>query len=335
MQVKDKMKVKSLLKGIKKPRKVEFVADIDDACYGKFVAEPFSKGFGVTVGNSIRRALMSSIEGTAITAIKIEGVLHEFGMIDGMLEDLTTLILNFKKVRASYDAVFTDEPKIISIERNEAGVFRAADLAVDSSLQILNPELYLATFNEDIDLKIDIQFDRGRGYVSSEQLARGKEQIGTIAIDSLFSPIQKANYEIVPTRVGQLTDYERLELEVWTDGSISPRDAVAEAAKILKEHLTIFINFEEEEEEEEEVSEIEERLQENLRKHVEELGLSVRSLILLNSLDLEYLFQVVKYTREEMKRSRHYSVECLDEIIIKLSEYNLELGMHDIFAIND
>ena len=329
------MATKNLLKGLKRPRKVEFVADIDDACYGKFVAEPFEKGFGVTVGNSLRRALMSCIEGTAITAIRIEGVPHEFSVVDGMVEDLVTFILNLKKVRASYTPVQRDEPKVIYIERKEPGVLYASDLTVDSSLQILNPDLYLATFNEDIDLSMDIQFDKGRSYMPAEMFSHEKEQIGTIAIDALFSPIQKVNYNITPTRVGQRTDYEKLEIEIWTDSSISPRDALAEAAKILKEHFSVFINFEEEIEEEEEISEIEELLHENLRKSVEELGFSVRTLVLLKSLELEYLLQVVEYTKEEMKRSRHYSIECIDEIIMKLSEYNLELGMRDIFPTQD
>ncbi|MCB1323914.1 MAG: DNA-directed RNA polymerase subunit alpha [Spirochaetales bacterium] len=330
------MAAKNLLRGLKRPRQIEFVQDTSQPGYGKFSAEPFERGFGTTVGNSLRRTLMSSIEGTAITAIRIEGVPHEFSTIEGVVEDVVRLVLNLKQVRASYETENRDEPKVIHVEKRGAGVFRAGDLAVDSQIQILNPDLHLATLNEDANLVMDLQFERGRGYVPAEILKKNVDEIGTIPIDALFSPVKRVTYQVAETRVGQRTDYEKLIMEIWTDGSIAPEDALAHAAKILKEHLTVFINFEEEpEEEEEETSEIEETLRQNLEKHVEELELSVRSLSVLKSLEIEFVADLVKRSDEELKKSRHYSSQCVEEIRQKLAEMNLEFGMRDFFAPRD
>ena len=330
------MAAKNLLRGLKRPRQREFVQDTSQPGYGKFSAEPFERGFGTTVGNSLRRTLMSSIEGTAITAIRIEGVPHEFSTIEGVVEDVVRLVLNLKQVRASYETENRDEPKVIHVEKRGAGVFRAGDLAVDSQIQILNPDLHLATLNEDANLVMDLQFERGRGYVPAEILKKNVDEIGTIPIDALFSPVKRVTYQVAETRVGQRTDYEKLIMEIWTDGSIAPEDALAHAAKILKEHLTVFINFEEEpEEEEEETSEIEETLRQNLEKHVEELELSVRSLSVLKSLEIEFVADLVKRSDEELKKSRHYSSQCVEEIRQKLAEMNLEFGMRDFFAPRD
>ena len=323
---------KQLLRGLKRPRQIEFLQEETQPGYGRFNVEPFERGFGVTIGNSLRRALMSSIEGTAITAVKIEGVSHEFSTIEGVVEDVTRLILNLKQVRASYESENRDEPKVIHVEKRGASVFRAADLAVDSSIQILNPDLHIATLNEDANLMMDIQFDRGRGYVPAEILKKNIDEIGTIAVDALFSPVRRVNYTVTETRVGQRTDYEKLILDIWTDGSIAPEDALAQAAKILKEQLTILINFEEEpEEEEDETSEIEEALRQNLEKHVEELELSVRSLSVLKSLEIESVADLVRRNEDELQKSRHYSHQSLDEIKQRLAELNLEFGMRDFF----
>ncbi len=330
------MNPRYLLRGLKRPRQIDFAQDANSPGYGKFVAEPFERGFGVTIGNSLRRTLMSSIEGAAITAVKIEGVPHEFSTMEGVVEDITRLILNIKQVRISFESENRDEPKIIHIEKKGAGLFRAGDLAVDSSIQILNPDLHIATLNEDANLVMDIQFERGRGYVPAEVLKKNIDEIGTIPVDALFSPVRRVSYEVQETRVGQRTDYEKLIMEVWTDGSIAPEDALAQAAKILKEHLTVFINFEEEpEEEEDEVSEIEETLRQNLEKQDEDLELSVRSLSLLKSLEIETVADLVKRNEEELKKSRHYSDQCLQEIKHKLSEMNLDFGMRDFFATRD
>ena len=331
------MNPRHLLRGLKRPRQIEFAQDASSPGYGKFVAEPFERGFGATIANSLRRALMSSIEGAAITAVKIEGVPHEFSTIEGVVEDITRLILNIKQVRVTFDSENRDEPKIIHVEKQGAGLFRAADLAVDSSIQILNPDLHIATLNEDANLVMDIQFERGRGYVPAEVLKKNIDEIGTIPVDALFSPVRRVSYEIQETRVGQRTDYEKLVMEVWTDGSVAPEDAVAQAAKILKEHLTVFINFEEEpdDDDDDEVSEIEETLRQNLEKQDEDLELSVRSLSLLKSLEIETVADLVKRNEEELKKSRHYSDQCLQEIKQKLAEMNLEFGMRDFFATRD
>ena len=330
------MSTKNLLKGLKRPRQIEFTQDTSSPGHAKFTAEPFEKGFGTTIGNSLRRALMSSIEGAAITALKIEGVAHEFSTIDGVVEDVTRIIINLKSVRLSFESENRDEPKVIQVEKQGAGILRASDLAVDSSIQILNPDLPIATLNEDASLKIILQIEKGRGYVPAEILKKNIDDIGTIPIDALFSPVTRVNYNITETRVGQRTDYEKLEIEIWTDGSIAPEDALAQAAKILKEHLTVFINFEEElDDEDEETDEIEEALRQNLEKHVEELELSVRSLSLLKSMEIDSLAELVKRNEDEMQKSRHYSDKCLSEIKQRLSELNLEFGMRDFFAPRD
>ncbi|MCB1164693.1 MAG: DNA-directed RNA polymerase subunit alpha [Leptospiraceae bacterium] len=330
------MSPKHLLRGFKRPRQIEFTTDAEQPGYGRFVAEPFERGFGTTIANSLRRTLMSSIEGTAITAVRIEGVPHEFSTIEGVVEDVTRIILNLKQVRATYEAENRDEPRVIHIEKRGAGVLRASDLAVDSSIQILNPDLHIATLNEDANLVMDIQFERGRGYLPSEILKKNIDEIGTIPVDALFSPVKRVNFQITETRVGQRTDYEKMILEVWTDGSIAPEDALAQAAKILKEHLTVFINFDEEpEEEDDEPDELEETLRQNLEKHIEELEVSVRTLSMLKSLEIEYVADVVRRTEEEFQKSRHFSSQCVEEVRQKLAEMNLEFGMRDFFATRD
>ena len=330
------MSTKNLLRGLKRPKQIEFTQDSSSPGYGKFVAEPFERGYAITIGNSLRRTLMSSIEGAAITAVKIENVPHEFSTIEGVVEDVTRLILNLKQVRVTYESENRDEPKVLHVEINNAGVFRASDLAVDSSIQILNPELHIATLNEDANLVMDIQFEKGRGYVPAEILKKNIDEIGTIPVDALFSPVKRVNYEVTETRVGQRTDYERLTMEIWTDGSIAPEDALAQAAKILKEHLTVFINFDEDIDEEiDEPNEDDELLRNNLEKHIEELELSVRSLSVLKSLEIESLADLVKRNEEEMQKSRHYSEQCLQEIKQKLAELNLEFGMRDYFTPRD
>ena len=328
--------MKSLLKGFKRPKQVEYQTLANEPGYGKFIAEPFERGFGTTIGNSLRRTLMSSIEGTAITAVRIEGVEHEFATIEGVVEDVTRIILNLKQVRASYDAEVRDEPRIIHIEKKGAGVLKASDLAVDSSIQILNPELQIATLNEDANLVMDIQFERGRGYLAAEILKKSIDEIGTIAVDALFSPVKRVNFQVTETRVGQRTDYEKLTMEIWTDGSITPEDALSQAAKILKDHLSVFINFEElPEEEEDEQPEMEDTLKTNLEKNVEELELSVRSLSMLKRLEIEFVMDLVRKNEEEFQKSRHYSEECLAEIKQKLAEMSLEFGMRELFMQRD
>ncbi len=324
------MSAKNLLKGIKRPKKIEFTSEVDNPNYGKFVAEPFERGFGTTLGNSLRRTLMSSIEGAAISAIRIEGISHEFSFIEGVVEDVTRMILNLKQVRVKYEPEDKDQNKVIHLEMKGAGYLRAGDLAIDSSIEIMNPELHIATLNEDANLILDIEIQRGRGYVSAEEKRKDIEMIGTIPIDSIFSPIQKVIFEVSETRVAQRSDYEKLTLEVWTDGSVSPRDSVALAAKILKDHLSVFINFEEEvDEEPDELNEADEKLKASLSKHVEELELSVRSLNVLRSLEIELIGDLVKRTEDELTKSKHYSDQALAELKGKLAPLGLVFGMRD------
>ncbi|MCZ8343877.1 MAG: DNA-directed RNA polymerase subunit alpha [Leptospira sp.] len=324
------MSSKNLLKGFKRPKKIEFTTDVNTPNYGKFVAEPFERGIGTTVGNSLRRTLMSSIEGAAISAIRIEGVSHEFAYIEGVAEDVTRIILNLKQVRIKYEPEDKEASKVIHLELKGAGYFRAADLAVDSSIEIMNPDLHIATLNEDANVILDLEIQRGRGYVPAEDKKKDIEVLGTIPIDSIFSPIQKVLFEVTETRVAQRSDFEKLTMEVWTDGSISPEDAVAQAAKILKDHLTVFINFEEEiEEEEEELDEADERLKAALSKHVEELELSVRSTNVLRSLEIDFIGELVKRSEDEMTKSKHFSEQSLGELKAKLSSLGLSFGMRD------
>lgn len=324
------MSTKNLLKGFKRPKKIEYTTEVNTPNYGKFVAEPFERGFGTTLGNSLRRTLMSSVEGAAISAIRIEGVSHEFSYLEGISEDVSRIILNLKQVRIKYEPEDKDMSKIIHIERKGAGYFKAGDLAVDSSIEIMNPELLIATLNEDANLIMDLEIQKGKGYFPAEEKKKEIDVLGTIPVDSLYSPIQKVLFEISETRVAQRSDYEKLTMEIWTDGSISPEDALAQAAKILKDHLTIFINFEEEVEEvQDEMDEADQKLKASLSRHVEELELSVRSLNILRSLEIDLIGDLVKRNEDEMTKSRHYSEECLNELKAKLGTLGLSFGMRD------
>lgn len=324
------MSPKNLLKGFKRPKKIDFVTEVNNPNYGKFVAEPFERGFGTTLGNSLRRTLMSSIEGAAISAIRIEGVNHEFSYIEGVVEDVTRIILNLKQVRIKYEPEDKDASKVIHFEMNGAGYFKAGDLAVDSSIEVMNPDLHIATCNEDANLVVDLEIQRGKGFIPAEDKKKDIEVLGTIPLDSIFSPVKRVVFDVSEARIGQRSDFEKLTMEIWTDGSISPEDALAQAAKILKEHLTVFINFEEEVEEEiDELDEADEKLKASLSKHVEELELSVRSLNVLRSLEIDFVGELVKRTEEEMTKSKHYSDQSLDEMKAKLSTIGLSFGMRD------
>ena len=244
------MAPRNLLKGFKRPNKILFEHDELQQDYGRFIAEPFEKGYGLTIGNSLRRVLLSSIEGAAITAIKIEGVPHEFDTIDGVYEDVTRVILNLKKLRIKYEGEMS---KVLHIVKKGPGELTGEDFNIDPDIEIMNPELKLATLNESGNIDMEVQVERGKGYVPAEINKKNTETVGVIPIDSIFSPIKKVNVKIEDTRVGQRTDFDKLILEIWTDGSISPEDALAYSAKIIKDHMTIFINFEEEVDEEVEV----------------------------------------------------------------------------------
>lgn len=327
VEVKETAVPKNLLKGLKRPKAAEFHHIESKPNYGKFVAEPFEKGFGVTIANALRRVLMSVIEGAAIVAVKIEGVNHEFSTIPGVVEDVTRIILNLKKVRMRY---FDNGPFSFEVHKTGAGLLLAGDLNVSSKIEIVNPEMTIAHLNEDADLHITIQIDKGRAYVPSEVTKKMIDEVGVIPVDALFSPIKKVNFDIQETRIDQRTDYEKLVMEVWSDGTIPPEDAMAHAAKILKDHLSIFINFEEEiYEEEEEFDETDERLKKLLDTSLEELEFSVRTVAVIRSLDMRTVRDLVSHYEEDLRKSKHYSDKVLLQLKSKLNQLNLTFGMKD------
>ena len=321
------MAPKNLLKGFKRPNKIVFEHDELQKDYGRFIAEPFEKGYGLTIGNTLRRVMLSSIEGAAISAIKIEGVSHEFQTIKGVYEDVARIILNLKKLRVKYDGEMS---KVLHIIKKGPGDFTGNDFNIDSEVEVMNTDLVIATLNESAVIDMEVQIDRGRGYVPAEMNKANTENIGVIPIDSLYSPIKKVNVNIEDTRVGQRTDFDKLILEVWTDGSIAPENALAYAAKIAKDHMSIFINFEEEVEEEiDQVDENAEKLKVLLSKSIDEIELSVRAYNTFKSLDMSTLEQVVKKTEDELRKSKHFSDVVLKEIKSKLEQHHLNLGLKE------
>jgi DNA-directed RNA polymerase subunit alpha len=294
--------------------------------YGKFVIDPLERGFGLTLGNALRRVLLSSLQGAAITAVRIDGVLHEFSTLPGVIEDVTEIILNLKQVRLKLHG---DGPKKGTFEVRGKGEVRAGNLIVDAEVEVLNPDLHIATLNKDGDLRMEVEIDAGRSYVSADQHSQTDRPIGVIPIDSMFSPVTKVNYNVETTRLGQRIDYDKLMVEVWTDASILPSDAVAVAAKILRDHFTLFIHFEEpiEEEVEEEVDEERQRVQRLLDKSVEELELSVRSSNCLRAAEIKSIGDLVQKSEPEMLKYRNFGRKSLKEIQDILSEMGLHFGM--------
>jgi DNA-directed RNA polymerase subunit alpha len=314
-------------KDLIRPKRLEVEKETLTLFYGKFTAEPFERGFGITIGNSLRRILLSSLQGAAITSVKIDGVLHEFSTITGVKEDVTEIILNLKEVRLK---LHTEGPKVIRVKAEGPRVLKAGDIQTGDAVEILNPDHYIATLSRDCKLSMEMMVKMGRGYVPAERNKEENQPIGTIPMDSIFSPIKKVNYTITNARVGQITDYDKLNLEVWTDGSINPEEAVAHAAKILKDQLSIFITFEEEAEEEEEtVSEHPdtEKLNENLFRSVDELELSVRSANCLKHANIKLIGDLVQKTEAEILATKNFGRKSLNEIKEILSEMGLGLGM--------
>ena len=309
-----------------RPKKLEVDSDDHSRFYGKFVCEPLERGFGVTIGNSLRRVLISSLQGAAIVSVKIEGVLHEFSTLPGVVEDVTDIILNLKEVRCKLRG---EEPRTIKINKSGEGLVKAKDILTDPQVEILNPEQHIATLTVDGQFKAEMQVRAGKGYVPSERNKTEDAPVGTIFLDAAFSPIAKVNYVVSNARVGQITDYDKLTLEIWTDGSITPEDAIAVAAKILKEQLSIFINFEEEKEEPtgEEEKPAEEQINSNLYKSVEELELSVRSANCLKNAHIRYIWELVQKTESEMLKTKNFGRKSLNEIKAILEEMGLNLGI--------
>jgi DNA-directed RNA polymerase subunit alpha len=295
--------------------------------FGKFAAEPFERGFGITIGNSLRRILLSSLQGAAIASVKIDGVLHEFSTIPGAKEDVTEIILNLKEVRLK---LHTEGPKTIRVKAEGPKVLKAGDIITGDAVEVLNPDHYLTTLSRDGKLSMEMMVKMGRGYVSAERNKEENQPIGTIPMDAIFSPIKKVNYAVTNARVGQITDYDKLTLEVWTDGSLNPEEAVAHAAKILKEQLSIFITFEEEEEGEtaySEDEEVKEGFNENLLRSVDELELSVRSANCLKHANIKLIGDLVQKTEAEILATKNFGRKSLNEIKEILSEMGLSLGM--------
>jgi DNA-directed RNA polymerase subunit alpha len=293
--------------------------------YGKFVAEPLERGFGITLGNSLRRVLLSSLQGAAITSVKVEGVEHEFMTMPEVAEDVTDIILNLKEVLLQ---IHSNEVKTIRIEADGPREIKAGDIIADGQVEILNPGHHVLTISEGGKVRMEMSARRGRGYVPAEKNKAPGSPIGTIPIDALFSPIRKVNYQVTNARVGQQTDFDKLTLEVWTDGSVAPADAVAFAAKIVKEQLSIFINFDEAEEAVEEAKPVEEqKLNENLFRSVDELELSVRSANCLANANIKSIGDLVQKTEAEMLKTKNFGRKSLKEIKEILAEMGLSLGM--------
>lgn len=332
---------KSLLKGFKRPSGIQFEHSEVNKNYGRFIAQPFERGFGTTIGNTLRRVLLSSIQGYAVTAVRItsyneEGTAHvlssEFESISEVVEDTSDFINSLKqlRVRLSDD----QEQKTVLISLKGPGTVTAKIIEEQTDIEVLNPDLHLLTLMGAASLEIELQIDLSRGYVPAEQNEKYIEIVGTIAIDALFSPIRRVVYNVEPTRVGHRTDYDKLIFEVWTDGSIKPEDAVAEAAKIAKDHFTVFINFDEDHiMGDDDIDEDNERIRALLDTPVDELELSVRSSNCLKNANIKTIGDLTSKTEDEIAKTRNFGKKSLQEIKEKLKEWNLGLGMTDYSAL--
>jgi DNA-directed RNA polymerase subunit alpha len=309
------------------PNRLEVDKESHTASYGKFVCQPLERGFATTIGNSLRRILLSSIQGAAITSVRIEGALHEFTAIPGVLEDVTEIILNLKEVRLKLN---TAEGKTVRINKKDKGPVTAADIISDGSVEVMNPEKHICTITGNGKFEAELQVKWGKGYRPAEMNKTDDQPIGVIPIDSIFTPVKKVQYIVTQARVGQQTDYDKLTLEIYTDGSVKPENALAYAAKILKEHMTIFINFDEEKAEPEvEVPQesAEAPQNENLYRTVEDLELSVRSANCLKNANITYIGELVQRTEAEMLKTKNFGRKSLNEIKQLLEEMDLSLGM--------
>ncbi|WP_203364233.1 DNA-directed RNA polymerase subunit alpha [Bacillus sp. REN10] len=311
---------------IEKP-KIETVEISDDATHGKFVVEPLERGYGTTLGNSLRRILLSSLPGAAVTSIQIDGVLHEFSTIEGVVEDVTSIILNIKKLALK---IYSDEEKTLEIDVQGNGVVTAADITHDSDVEILNPDLHIATLGENAHFRMRLTAQRGRGYTPADQNKKEDHPIGVIPIDSIYTPVERVNYQVESTRVGQLTNYDKLSLDVWTDGSIGPKEAISLGAKILTEHLNIFVGLTDEAQNAEIMVEKEEDQKEKvLEMTIEELDLSVRSYNCLKRAGINTVQELASKSEEDMMKVRNLGRKSLEEVKAKLDELGLGLRKED------
>ena len=315
-----------LWKGFQRPKVLEFERDLLTEQFGRFHAQPFERGFGTTIGNALRRVLLSSIEGAAVTAVKIDGVLHEFSPIDGVVEDATDIILNLKQIPFK---IHTDSAKTLTVKVGKSGAVTAGDIECDGDVEILDPDVHIATVAEGGNLEMELRVKRGRGYVSADRNFEEELGVGWIPVDSVHSPIKKVNYLVEAARLGQTTDYDKLTIDVWTDGTVSARDAVSLSAKLVRDHLNIFVNIDDEieplpEPEEEEPATVE---NEHLDKSVEELELSVRSYNCLKNANIQTIRELVQKSESEMLRTKNFGRKSLNEIKEILLSMGLNLGM--------
>jgi DNA-directed RNA polymerase subunit alpha len=315
-----------LWKGFQRPKRLEYEPDTLTDRFGRFYAQPFERGFGTTVGNALRRVLLSSIEGAAVTAVKIDGVLHEFSPIPGVVEDATDIILNIKQVPLR---VHSDQTKTLYVRASKAGEVKAGDIETDGDVDILEPDVHIATVADGGSLNIELRVARGRGYVSADKNFSEDLGIGWIPIDSVHSPVKKVNYVVEAARLGQTTDYDKLTVDVWTDGSVTARDAVSLGAKLIRDHLNIFINIDDPIEPPKDPVQDPppEVANEHLDKSVEELELSVRSYNCLKNANIRTIRELVQKTEPEMLRTKNFGRKSLGEIKELLISMGLSLGM--------
>ena len=313
-------------KGFQRPKRLEFERETLTDQFGRFYAQPFERGFGTTVGKAMRRVLLSSIEGAAVTAVKIEGVLHEFSQIQGVVEDATDIILNLKQVPLK---LHTDQPKTLYVRVDKPGDVRARDIQADADVEILEPDAHIATVSDGGTLEMELRVRRGRGYVSADKNFEEDLGIGWIPIDSVHSPVKKVNYVVEAARIGQTTDYDKLTLEVWTNGAVTARDAVSLAAKLIRDHFTIFIGLDEAGELTLEAGgePLPASVNEHLDKSVEELELSVRSYNCLKNANIRTLRELVQKTEGDMLKTKNFGRKSLNEIKDILATLGLSLGM--------
>ncbi len=314
-----------LWRGFQKPKRLAVDTETLTDKYGKFSAQPFERGFGTTVGNALRRVLLSSIEGAAVTAVRIEGVLHEFQSITGVVEDATDIILNLKQVPFKLNG---EGPKALYLRADQPGVVTSGMIEADGDVEILDKDVYIATVSEGGKLDMEMRLKRGRGYVSADKNFDSDLGIGFIPVDSVHSPVRKVNYVVEAARLGQITDYDKLTLEVWTNGSVLPADAVGLAAKLIKDHMTIFINFEEELDMDAIADDGRPQIRnENLNRSVEELELSVRSYNCLKNANIQTIGELIQKTEAEMLKTKNFGRKSLNEIKEILAQMGLSLGM--------
>ena len=314
-----------MFKGFQKPKRLVANTETLTERYGMFTAQPFQRGFGTTIGNSLRRVLLSSIEGAAITAVRIEGVEHEFSPIPGVVEDATDIILNLKQIPFK---IMGDGIKTVRLTVDGHGDVRSGQIETDADVEVLDRDVHVATVSEGGRLSIEMRLKSGRGYVSADKNFDEDLALGYIPIDSVHSPVRKVNFAVEAARLGQMTDYDKLTLEVWTNGAVSPQDAIGYAAKLLKDHMSIFINFEEVPEQTEEISERGmDKMNEVLNRSVEELELSVRSYNCLKNANIQTIGELVQKTEAEMLRTKNFGRKSLNEIKEILANMGLSLGM--------